>query len=409
MLSRSSLPYACVFSTILVVCPAAGAVEDLEVERTDSKGSIVGPGVDSNEGMRAKDISELLTLYEEAYLKCDPSESVGAHWIAAMERAVDLILADPSNPLLPKRTPKGALPPRKALSLADYHMGQFSDMTSNEVYEAFGIQLDRLIDTGMPEEIEKYAQYCRCFLTFRRWINERDNGSITREDCQRLADAFYNEYPEDIDFGPTLHWWPSSSSTDLEDVKKTCHLLQDRYPDHRVTRLAKGKLKTLQIVAQPFEMKFADMLSEKEIDLQRDFRGKVVLIDFWATWCPPCVGKMPHLRADLEEFGEQGFAVVGVTVDEPDEDTLESREAKQQSIEGFLTQNSYLWPQYFHDIGATEKFMSDYGVNGYPTVFLLDRAGRLRWLNRSYFDANGKLVSNGMPEKEAIKALLKEE
>ena len=83
--------------------------------------------------------------------------------------------------------------------------------------------------------------------------------------------------------------------------------------------------------------------------------------------------------------------------------------AKRKELVEFLRQGGYQWPQFFKGVNAVEFCSSEYGVTGYPTVFLLDRQGRLRWLNRSFVNAEGKLISAAMPEKDAIIALLKEQ
>ena len=394
----------------LVACGVVGANDEAAEGNAETREAAADERqVDRGGAEGTPKFASLLASYEDAYSKCDSSASVAAHWIDALSTAIDAILADPNNPQISEPAEGKRIPaPRKMLILSQLYVGRYTDMTSAEFHEAIATQLDRLIDAGMPEDIEKNALFSRHFLVQQQWASQRGAGPLTLDDCRELADDYFEKYPEDTQYGPTLHWWATSSSSNLADVEAACRVLQARYPDHRTTKIALGRLRTLTIVARPFEMKFADLLTGDEVNVPEDYRGRVVLIDFWATWCGPCVGKMPHIKSDLEEFADEGFAAIGVTVDEPSDDSPEATATKRREVVAFLEQNDYTWPQFFHGSGASAKFMSDYGVNAYPTVFLLDREGRLRWLNRTFFDNEGNIVSPAMPEKEAIKALLRE-
>ena len=72
------------------------------------------------------------------------------------------------------------------------------------------------------------------------------------------------------------------------------------FPDNEVLRNLRKKLEAED---QPFELSFKDLLSEKSIDIG-DYRGDVVLIDFWATWCQPCLNSIPHLKSLMKRQGK---------------------------------------------------------------------------------------------------------
>lgn len=95
-------------------------------------------------------------------------------------------------------------------------------------------------------------------------------------------------------------------------------------------------------------------------------KGKVVLIDFWATICPPCVHEMPNLIKVYEKYHEKGFEIIGISLDR-DKDSLTT----------FLKEKKMTWPQYFDGKSFDGKLATLYGIDRMPTTFLLDREGKL--------------------------------
>jgi peroxiredoxin len=93
-------------------------------------------------------------------------------------------------------------------------------------------------------------------------------------------------------------------------------------------------------------------------------RGRVVLLNFWATWCPPCVEEMPSLERLHQALGPEGLMVVGVAVDESDAD-----------VRSFVARSGVTFP-ILRDPGATVA-AGTYRTTGYPETFVLDREGRI--------------------------------
>lgn len=100
------------------------------------------------------------------------------------------------------------------------------------------------------------------------------------------------------------------------------------------------------------------------------YKGKVVLVDFWATWCPTCVAKMPRFVELYREFHDQGLEIVGVNVDE-----------NPLRLSGFLNRTPLPWTQLFGDKNGrpgSENVNADYyGVSALPTVFLVGKDGKV--------------------------------
>lgn len=93
-------------------------------------------------------------------------------------------------------------------------------------------------------------------------------------------------------------------------------------------------------------------------------QGKVVLIDFWATWCGPCRQELPNVIGLYQKYHGQGFEVIGISLDDD-----------RNALNSFTQQAGMAWPQYFDGQGWKNKLATRYGVNSIPMTYLLNRQG----------------------------------
>ena len=115
---------------------------------------------------------------------------------------------------------------------------------------------------------------------------------------------------------------------------------------------------------KPVEIKF-QAVDGRHVDLTK-MQGKVVLVDFWATWCGPCVGEMPHVKAAYEKYHAKGFEIVGISLDQD-----------LARLQEFTKAQGMAWPQYFDGKGWGNIISSKYGIRGIPTMWLVDKNGNL--------------------------------
>jgi len=115
-------------------------------------------------------------------------------------------------------------------------------------------------------------------------------------------------------------------------------------------------------MAPPFEVTTVD---GQQISLD-GLQGKVVLIDFWATWCGPCREALPHMKDIAKKFQEQPLVIIGVSLDD-----------NEQRWKDFITKNQMTWPQY-RDGGFTGPVSKLFGVEAIPHTFTIDTDGVLQ-------------------------------
>lgn len=103
------------------------------------------------------------------------------------------------------------------------------------------------------------------------------------------------------------------------------------------------------------------------------FRGKVVILDFWATWCPPCRQEIPGFVALQKQYGEKGLVVIGVSLDQQGPGV----------VKAFMQQFGMNYPVVMGDQAVVDAFG---GVEGIPTTFVIDRAGNIVAKHVGYAD-----------------------
>jgi peroxiredoxin len=113
-----------------------------------------------------------------------------------------------------------------------------------------------------------------------------------------------------------------------------------------------------------------------------NYKGKVVLIDFWATWCPPCVRELPNVIKIYEKQHAKGFEIIGISLDQD-----------EKKLTNYTKEKNMPWQQFFDGKGWGNKLAAKYGVSSIPATYLLD--------------TEGKIIANGLRGEELDQAVTK--
>jgi len=159
-----------------------------------------------------------------------------------------------------------------------------------------------------------------------------------------------------------------------DEAKREYQVVVSQYGtvNPRMTEFARSNLqdidvqKKLAVGESPLPFEVTSITGEK-LSPER-YKGKVLLIDFWATWCQPCIADMPHVKKVYDKYREKGFEIVGISLDR-----------NRSSLDNYIESNSIRWPQYFDGKYWNNDIAQQYGVRSIPATFLIDREGKIRY------------------------------
>ncbi|MEX0712236.1 MAG: TlpA disulfide reductase family protein, partial [Pirellulales bacterium] len=129
-----------------------------------------------------------------------------------------------------------------------------------------------------------------------------------------------------------------------------------------------ANIRKLEMVGKPLNIEGA-LVDGSQFDWST-YKGKVVLVDFWATWCGPCIEELPNVKETYEKYRDKGFDVVGISLDED-----------REAVEEFLKEEEIGWTTLFgtspEESGWNHPMAQRYGVDGIPMAVLVDRDGNV--------------------------------
>ena len=187
------------------------------------------------------------------------------------------------------------------------------------------------------------------------------------KELERVGNLLSKDYPDEHMPYAMLNAVARMTSDQEKSLKILNRIaaLDDTNPQiARIVSQAQGELKKREALGKPLDMKFT-ALDGSEVDISK-MSGKVVLIDFWATWCGPCIREIPSVKKTYDKLNAKGFEIIGISLD-----------SDKGKLEDFIAKNKMPWPQFFDGKGWKTSLAQEHGINSIPAMWLVDKEGNL--------------------------------
>lgn len=252
-------------------------------------------------------------------------------------------------------------------------LGKLGDPSSLQRAQAFFASLE---GDKRPAVAELYAKYEVKYKFADGKVPQLDHADIDGS-IAKMAE-FLEKYPKltQRHVGAAMHMASHIAGHD-EDPEKAAQAYRtfagalSKRPEDKISRMAprlEGLARKLTLVGKPLEIE-GSLLNGSQFDWSA-YKGKVVLVDFWATWCGPCLAELPNVLDAYDKYHDKGFEVVGISLD-----------AESTRVEQFVAEREIPWKTLFGKSAETRAWNHPmairYGITGIPTAILVGPDGKV--------------------------------
>jgi thiol-disulfide isomerase/thioredoxin len=231
---------------------------------------------------------------------------------------------------------------------------------TNRVADLDAREQRMLADTKAPQQLRYEV---RLDLLGRELQAKAATSADMKAELEKAGRALVKEFPNGQEGYEIL--MDLAMNADLLKTHDLGELMANSGGPPELTELGKGLLRRLDAVGRPLPIEFK-AADGRAVNLTT-LSNKVVLVDFWATWCPGCVALSPGIKKLYDQYHTNGFDVIGIDFDD---DT--------NQVQRFIQEHDLPWPQYFGGRGPENKFGREYSINAIPAAWLVDRKGIVR-------------------------------
>ncbi len=252
-------------------------------------------------------------------------------------------------------------------SLAETLSASVQSGTYPEALERLKALGDKLASERESADLAAYVRFRYLTAEYNQNLQgeDVDFAKVQKQWLQNL-EQYVADYPNSPDAAEAmLQLGIAEEFAGEEDgAKKWYGEVVDRFPDSPSAQKAAGAATRLDSVGKAIRLR-GPSPNGKTVDLSQ-FRGKVALIQYWATWCEPCKSDLAQIRELQAKYGKEGFVVISVSLD-----------SHKNELISFLRSNALPWYHIYEDGGLDSRLANELGILTLPTMLLIDKQGKV--------------------------------
>ncbi|NBV25177.1 MAG: TlpA family protein disulfide reductase [Proteobacteria bacterium] len=220
----------------------------------------------------------------------------------------------------------------------------------------------------------------------RAGLKQSEGMAVMLAEFEKGARALQKEFPERKEVFEMLY--AVAMRSDGPKAAAIAKEIAASSADPQVKEAAAALLKKSERIGKPIKLEFT-AVDGRKVDLAK-LKGKVVLIDFWATWCGPCVAELPNVKAAYAKLNPKGFEVIGISLDDD-----------KAALLALVKHKQLPWPQFFESEKDENRYAKQFDISAIPAMWLVDKQGNL--VDTNARDGLEKKVEQLLEEKPAAK------
>ena len=221
------------------------------------------------------------------------------------------------------------------------------------------------------EELAAYVEFRHVTAEYGAALaNNEDFGKVQAKWLASL-EKFVKDHPKSADTAEAMLQLAMAQefAGQDEEAKKWYGEIRTSFPDSATARKATGAIARLDCVGKPISLKGTNVnpAAGKAVPINlAQFKDKLVLIQYWATWCEPAVVDLAQLKEVQNQYGKDGLQIIGVSLDNKPED-----------LAAYLKEHKLPWPQLYEPGGLDSKLANELGILTLPTMILVGKDGKV--------------------------------
>lgn len=239
---------------------------------------------------------------------------------------------------------------------------------------------ERLEGSGRDKDLAAYVRFRQLMAEYGLAVQSGEDFVKIQTQWLKQLEQYVNDYPTSPDTAEAMLQLAIAQefAGQEEECKKWYGRVAREFPASAAAKKAAGALTRLESVGKSIVFR-GQSPSGRVVDLAA-YRGKVVLIQYWATWSEACKADMAALKALLSKYARSGFQIIGVNLD-----------IRLEDMSAYLAETPVSWPQVFEEGGLDSRPANQLGILTLPTMLLVDQQGKVVDRNIQVAELDGEL------------------